>query len=92
MKKESVIDVALLIIPPIAHTILCGFLHLWFWMAFDLWILIGLGVIELLSVRFTGLTLTKQFAKLRREKPKAAWIFLGLYWAFFAYLSIHLIF
>jgi uncharacterized protein (DUF697 family) len=73
--------------------LLIGFaaVGLWWWFGFVLVLLALLGVFELLSVRYTGLTLSAQYTKLVREKPVAGGIISAIVGGFFGYLLFHLV-
>jgi uncharacterized protein (DUF697 family) len=73
--------------------LLIGFaaVGLWWWFGFVLALLALLGVFELLSVRYTGLTLSAQYTKLVREKPVAGGIISAIVGGFFGYLLFHLV-
>jgi uncharacterized protein (DUF697 family) len=73
--------------------LLVGFaaVGLWWWFGFVLALLALLGVFELLSVRYTGLTLSAQYTKLVREKPVAGGIISAIVGGFFGYLLFHLV-
>jgi hypothetical protein len=73
--------------------LLAGFaaVKLWWWFAFVLALLALLGVFELLSVRYTGLTLSAQYTKLVREKPVAGGVISAIVGGFFGYLLFHLV-
>jgi uncharacterized protein (DUF697 family) len=64
---------------------------LWWWFGFILALLALLGVFELLSVRYTGLTLSAQYTKLVREKPVAGGVISAIVGGFFGYLLFHLV-
>jgi hypothetical protein len=73
--------------------LLTGFaaVGLWWWFAFVSALLALLGVFELLSVRYTGLTLSAQYTKLARERPVAGGIISAIVGGFFGYLLFHLV-
>jgi uncharacterized protein (DUF697 family) len=73
--------------------LLIGFaaVGLWWWFGFVLALLALLGVFELLSVRYTGLTLSGQYTKLVREKPVAGGVISAIVGGFFGYLLFHLV-
>jgi len=73
--------------------LLAGFaaVRLWWWFAFTLALLAVLGVFELLSVRYTGLTLSAQYTKLVREKPVLGGLISAIVGGFFGYLLFHLV-
>jgi len=73
--------------------LLAGFatVGLWWWFAFVLALLALLGVFELLSVRYTGLTLSAQYTRLVREKPVAGGGISAIVGGFFGYLLFHLV-
>jgi uncharacterized protein (DUF697 family) len=73
--------------------LLIGFaaVGLWWWFGFVLALLALLGVFELLSVRYTGLTLSAQYTKLVRERPVAGGIISAIVGGFFGYLLFHLV-
>jgi hypothetical protein len=73
--------------------LLVGFaaVGLWWWFAFVLALLALLGVFELLSVRYTRLTLSAQYTKLVREKPVAGGVISAIVGGFFGYLLFHLV-
>ena len=73
--------------------LLTGFaaVGLWWWFAFVLALLVLLGVFELLSVRYTGLTLSAQYTRLVREKPVAGGVISAIVGGFFGYLLFHLV-
>jgi hypothetical protein len=73
--------------------LLAGFaaVGLWWWFAFALALLALLGVFELLSMRYTGLTLSAQYTKLVRERPVAGGIISAIVGGFFGYLLFHLV-
>jgi hypothetical protein len=73
--------------------LLIGFatVGLWWWFGFVLALLALLGVFELLSVRYTGLTLSGQYTKLVQEKPAAGGIISAIVGGFFGYLLFHLV-
>ena len=73
--------------------LLVGFaaVGLWWWFGFVLALLALLGVFELLSVRYTGLTLSAQYTKLVREKPVAGGVISAIVGGFFGYLLFHLV-
>jgi uncharacterized protein (DUF697 family) len=73
--------------------LLIGFaaVGLWWWFGFVLTLLALLGVFELLSVRYTGLTLSAQYTKLVREKPVAGGVISAIVGGFFGYLLFHLV-
>jgi hypothetical protein len=73
--------------------LLTGFavVGLWWWFAFTLALLALLGVFELLSVRYTGLTLSAQYTKLVRERPVAGGVISAIIGGFFGYLLFHLV-
>jgi len=73
--------------------LLTGFaaVGLWWWFGFVLALLALLGVFELLSVRYTGLTLSAQYTKLVREKPVAGGVISAVVGGFFGYLLFHLV-
>jgi len=73
--------------------LLTGFaaVGLWWWFAFVLVLLVLLGAFELLSVRYTGLTLSAQYTRLVREKPVAGSIISAIVGGFFGYLLFHLV-
>jgi len=64
---------------------------LWWWFGFVLALLALLGVFELLSVRYTGLTLSAQYTGLVREKPVAGGVISAVVGGFFGYLLFHLV-
>jgi uncharacterized protein (DUF697 family) len=73
--------------------LLIGFaaVGLWWWFGFMLALLALLGVFELLSVRYTGLTLSAQYTKLVRERPVAGGVISAIVGGFFGYLLFHLV-
>jgi len=73
--------------------LLTGFaaVGLWWWFAFVLALLVLLGAFELLSVRYTGLTLSAQYTRLVREKPVAGGVISAILGGFFGYLLFHLV-
>jgi hypothetical protein len=73
--------------------LLAGFaaVGLWWWFAFVSALLALLGVFELLSMRYTGLTLSAQYTKLVRERPVAGGIISAIVGGFFGYLLFHLV-
>jgi len=73
--------------------LLTGFaaVGLWWWFAFTLALLAVLGVFELLSVHYTGLTLSAQYTKLVREKPVLGGLISAIVGGFFGYLLFHLV-
>jgi len=73
--------------------LLAGFaaVGLWWWFAFVLALLALLGVFELLSVRYTGLTLSAQYTKLVQERPIAGGVISAIVGGFFGYLLFHLV-
>jgi uncharacterized protein (DUF697 family) len=73
--------------------LLTGFaaVGLWWWFGFVLALLALLGVFELLSVRYTGLTLSAQYTKLVRERPAAGGAISAIVSGFFGYLLFHLV-
>jgi uncharacterized protein (DUF697 family) len=73
--------------------LLTGFaaVGLWWWFGFTLALLALLGVFELLSVRYTGLTLSAQYTKLVRERPVAGGVISAIIGGFFGYLLFHLV-
>jgi hypothetical protein len=73
--------------------LLVGFaaVGLWWWFGFILALLALLGMFELLSVRYTGLTLSAQYTKLVREKPVAGGVISAIVGGFFGYLLFHLV-
>jgi len=73
--------------------LLTGFaaVGLWWWFGFVLALLALLGVFELLSVRYTGLTLSAQYTRLVRERPVAGGVISAVVGGFFGYLLFHLV-
>ena len=73
--------------------LLTGFaiVGLWWWFGFVLALLVLLGAFELLSVRYTGLTLSAQYTRLVREKPVAGGVISAVVGGFFGYLLFHLV-
>ena len=73
--------------------LLTGFaiVGLWWWFGFVLALLALLGAFELLSVRYTGLTLSAQYTRLVRERPVAGGIISAVVGGFFGYLLFHLV-
>jgi len=73
--------------------LLTGFaaVGLWWWFGFVLALLVLLGVFELLSVRYIGLTLSAQYTRLVREKPVAGGVISAIVGGFFGYLLFHLV-
>jgi hypothetical protein len=73
--------------------LLTGFaaVGLWWWFAFTLALLALLGVFELLSARYTRLTLSAQYTKLVRERPAAGGAISTIIGGFFGHLLFHLV-
>lgn len=90
MKKESVLDVALLIAPIIGGAVLTAVVGQWYWFAFLVAFGLALGIVELVAKLSSGKTLTQQFAAWKKASKWQAVLFLAILWAFFIYLTVHL--
>ena len=90
MKKESILDIALLVLPIAGGILFTAFTGQWYWFAFLLVFASGLGAVEIVTKLTSGKTLTQQFAKWKKANRRQATVFLLILWAFFIYLTVHL--
>ena len=63
---------------------------LWWWFGFTLALLALLGVVELLAIKYTGMTISQQYTQMARKNPLIGMILHTIIGGFFGFLLYHL--